>query len=61
MTDDKGGVSQWMSSIPQVCLAERTLAIVHVRSPLNGSVRYSLEASAYEQSRVLAFAEQASD
>jgi hypothetical protein len=34
--------------------AERALAIVRVRLPLNGSVRCSLEASACEQSRVFA-------
>jgi hypothetical protein len=36
------------------CSAERALAIVCVRSPLNSSVRYSLEANACEQSRAFA-------
>jgi hypothetical protein len=44
----------------EACSAERALAIVLVRSRLNGSVRHSSEASACEQSRALASAEQAS-
>jgi hypothetical protein len=35
-------------------IGERALAIVRVRSPLIGSVRYSLEASACEQSQAFA-------
>jgi hypothetical protein len=35
---------------PEAYSAERTLAIVRMRSPLNGSVYYSSEASACEQS-----------
>jgi hypothetical protein len=44
----------------EACSTERALAIVCVRSLLNGSVRHSKEASACEQSRALASAEQAS-
>jgi hypothetical protein len=36
------------------CSTERALAIIRVRSPLNGSARYSSEASACKQSRAFA-------
>jgi hypothetical protein len=42
------------ASLPEACSVERALAIVHVRSPLNDSVRYCSEASACEQSRAFA-------
>jgi hypothetical protein len=38
----------------EACTAERALAIVCLRSPLNGSVRYSVEASACEHSQAFA-------
>jgi hypothetical protein len=40
-----------LDGIPKACSAERALAIVRVRSSLNGTVRYSSEASACEQLR----------
>ena len=53
---------QWRTAfLSEACSAERVLTIVGVRSLLNGSVRYSSEASACEQSRAFASAEQASE